>query len=116
MNKIDAYLETIPSWQKEFLILFRQAIHEEIADIEEDWKWNVPVFLLNGKLLFAMSGFKAHTKYNFIGNGALIEDPHHLFNNGFESKKSRGIDLKEGDKINVSQLRALIKLAADKIS
>lgn len=116
MNKIDEYLETLPNWQKDFLDTFRHAIHDVIPGVEEDWKWNVPVFVVNGKLLFAMSGFKAHVKYNFIANGALVGDPDHLFNNGFDSKRSRGIDLREGDSINSLQLKSLIKTSFDMIS
>ena len=113
MNKINTYLEALPHWQKGFLTTFRQAIHDVAPNVEEDWKWNVPVFLVDGKMLFAMSGFKAHVKYNFIGNGAIIEDPHHLFNNGFDSKKSRGIDLHEGDVIEVMRLKELIKASIE---
>lgn len=91
--------------------MFRKLIHESYPTITEDWKWNVPVFLINGKLYFAMSAFKAHTKYNFILNGALIDDSNKLFNNGFESKKARSIDLREGQTINVAALRALIDVS-----
>jgi len=109
MNKIDKYIESLPNWQKTNLTAFRQAVHSIVPTIEEDWKWNVPVFLLDGKMYFAMSGFKAHTKYNFILNGALLDDPHKLFNNGLDSKKSRSIDLHEGQVINESHLKSLIK-------
>lgn len=114
MRKIDDYLESLPEWQKSNLVIFRQAVHGIVPEVQEDWKWNVPVFILNGKTQFAMSAFKAHTKYNFILNGALIDDPHKLFNNGFDSKKSRGLDLREGDAINESNLKALIKASVDK--
>lgn len=111
MNKIDEYLQSLPEWQRDNLDLFRKLIHDVEPSVVEDWKWNVPVFLVGGKMLFAMSGFKAHTKYNFIANGALMVDPKKLFNNGFESKKSRGIDLHEGETIDESDLKDLIKAA-----
>lgn len=111
MNKTDTYLKQLPEWQKDFLDFFRDAIHEASDTIEEDFKWNVPVFLLDNKLLFAMSAFKSHVKFNFIGNGALLDDPHALFNNGLESKKSRGIDLREGDTVKVNELKALLHSA-----
>jgi hypothetical protein len=81
--------------------------------ISEDVKWHVPVFILDGKMVFAMSAFKAHTKYNFIHNGASLADPDALFNNGFDSKKSRGIDLREGDGIDIDKLKTLIKSSID---
>jgi hypothetical protein len=109
MNRIDDYINSLPRWQKSNLELFRNVIHDVVPSITEDWKWNVPVFIHEGKVYFAMSGFKAHTKYNFMANGALLEDPKKLFNNGFESKKSRGIDLLEDQKINVLALKDLVK-------
>jgi hypothetical protein len=113
MGKVDDYLNSLPAWQKANLELFRQLVHEVAPDIAEDFKWNVPVFMLNKKMYFAMSAFKEHTKYNFMLNGALISDPHKLFNNGLDSKKSRGIDLREGETINQEHLKALIKTAVD---
>lgn len=115
MQKIDNYLANLPDWQRHNLVMFRKLIHEAVPDVAEEWKWNVPFFMLDGKMLCAMSAFKAHTKYNFI-NGAEIEDKDNLFNNGFESKTSRGIDLHEGDKIDEVKLKTLIKTAAAQLA
>ena len=109
MTKIDDYIESLPAWQAENLRIFRNLVHKIAPDVTEDWKWNVPVFIINGKMQFAMSAFKQHTKYNFIKNGALLGDPKKLFNNGFESKTSRGIDLKEGQTLDQTELENLIK-------
>lgn len=111
MNKIDEYLESLPAWQKTNLQLFRKLLHEIEPSITEDWKWNVLVFIFNQKVYFAMAAFKAHTKYNFILNGAVVVDSDKLFNNGFESKKSRGIDITESSRVDEAQLKALIKLS-----
>ena len=109
----EEYLKTLPPWQRENLSQFRRLIHKVQPDITEEIKWGVPVFLLDGKMVFAMSSFKAHTKYNFILNGALLDDNHKLFNNGFDSKKSRGIDLKEGETIDQDALEDLIQHSID---
>jgi hypothetical protein len=116
MDKIDSYLNTLPDWQKENLTTFRDIVHEVDSSITEDWKWNVPVFFVNNKMIFAMSAFKAHTKYNFILNGAVLSDPQKLFNSGFDAKTSRGIDLREGETINKSDLKTLIKESIDAYS
>jgi hypothetical protein len=71
--------------------------------------------MIGNKLAFAMSSFKEHTKYNFIANGALLADNNSLFNNGLESKKSRGIDLREDQAVDDSALHDLIKQAIDKL-
>ncbi len=114
MTKIDEYLDSLPEWQKHNLVRFRQAVHDIAPEVQEDWKWNVPVFLIGGRMFFAMSAFKEHTKYNFILNVALIDDPNKLFNNGFDAKKSRGIDLREGDNIDEQNLKQLIQASIDK--
>ncbi len=113
MQKVDDYLFELPVWQQNHLALFRKLVHEVAPTIEEDWKWNVPFFMLNGKMLFAMSAFKAHTKYNFILNGAFLQDEGKLFNNGRDSKQSRSIDLREDETIDAANLKALIKESVD---
>jgi hypothetical protein len=113
MEAIETYLSSLPDWQRTNLELFRKLLHEVDPTIVEDFKWNVPVFLVNKKLYFAMSAFKAHTKFNFIGNGAVISDPDQLFNNGFDSKKARGIDLREDETIDEAKLKALIKTSIE---
>lgn len=109
------YLKDLPEWQRTNLELFRQLIHKVSPSISEEIKWGVPVFIMAKKIAFAMSAFKAHTKYNFITNGALLTDPNSLFNNGFESKKSRGIDLQEDQTVDMDALEDLIKQALQKL-
>lgn len=113
MEKIDDYLRSLPEWQKNNLELFRKLVHEVEPSIIEDWKWDVPVFLLNGKMYFAMSAFKEYTKYNFMINGSLLDDPNKLFNNGIDSKKSRGIDVREDQVIDSINLKSLIRSSID---
>jgi hypothetical protein len=108
MTKVDDYLASLPDWQQKNLELFRSAVHEVDESITEDFKWGVPVFMHGGKMYFAMSAFKHHTKYNFMQNGAHLEDSEKLFNNGFDSKKHRGIDLFEGEALDRDALKRLI--------
>jgi hypothetical protein len=107
----DEYLDKLPDWQKANLSLFRTIVHNLYPDIIEEIKWGVPTFIQDGVILFAMSSFKKHTKFNFIHNGALLPDDDNLFNNGLESKKSRGIDLREGEVIDKDKLSKLVKQA-----
>jgi len=69
----------------------------------------VPTFIENKKILFAMSALQKHTKFNFIYNGAVLSDTNKLFNNGLESKKSRTIDLREGESVQKEKLIELVK-------
>jgi hypothetical protein len=109
----DEYLQNLPDWQRTNLDDFRTVIHEVYPDITEEIKWGVPTFINKGVMMFAMSAFKAHTKYNFIYNGALISDPDGLFNNGLESKNARAIDLREGDSVDKDKLVDLVRRTKD---
>jgi hypothetical protein len=108
--QIDAYIAAAPAWQRDNLVRFRSAVRRVAPTAEEGWKWDVPVFLAGGRLVCAMSSFAKHTKYNFF-NGAALADPHRLFNSGLESKKSRSINIAEGESVEAAQLDALIREA-----
>src|SRR5438309_10017012 len=110
----DEYLQNVQDWQRANLTVFRDLIHKVIPDVTEEIKWGVPVFLINNKMILSMASFKAHTKFNFIHNGAQLKDPAGLFNNGLESKKSRSIDITEGQDIDAPALEALIAQALQK--
>ncbi|WKZ30342.1 MAG: DUF1801 domain-containing protein [Candidatus Dojkabacteria bacterium] len=113
-EQIDSYIQSLPSWQQDNLKLFRKVLHNAMPDIVEDWKWAVPVFLIKKKVLFAMSAFKAHTKFNFFV-GSIISDQHKLFNGGLDSKKHRSIDLHEGEKVNEQKLIDLVHEAINSV-
>ncbi len=111
---VDEYLAGLPEWQADALSKFRELIHELSDEISEEIKWGVPAFIYKSKVLFTMAAFKSHVKYNFILNGAILEDPHGLFNNGLESAKSRGIDLTEGQESDKNRLSDLVQEAISK--
>ena len=89
--------------------LRRQILEAEPAIVEE-WKWETPVWSLNGNVV-AAGVFKDHVKLNFF-KGASLPDPHGLFNAGLEAKTSRAIDFGEGDAVNDSALKELVRAAA----
>jgi len=109
LQKIDAYVNAQESWKKAKLQAFRELIHELNPDIVEEWKWSAPIFTAGGTMRLSMGAFKDHVKYNFfIKNVDSYEDPHKLFNNGFEGVTFRAIDLKENDTLDPEQLRELV--------
>lgn len=108
--EVDTYISSKPEWQQANLLLFRHAISRSGVPATETIKWNVPVFVVDGKALFAMSAFVAHTKYNFFTGASLRNQS--LFNNGLDSKQSRGIDLRKGETIDELALLDTIREAA----
>lgn len=111
----DEYLAELPKWQRDGLNNFRDLVHQASGEISEEIKWGVPAFIFKSKVLFTMAAFKNHVKYNFILNGATLNDAKGIFNNGLESAKSRAIDVAEGQEINKNDLTNLIKEAVSKV-
>lgn len=108
-QQIDQQIKEFPDWRGEFLKKLRELIHIAAPEITEEWKWGTSVFTHNG-MVCAISAFKDHAKMNFF-KGAALSDPHKLFNAGLDAKTMRSIDFFEGDKINESALKDLIKTA-----
>ncbi len=108
-QKIDEYIAGLTDWRGKQVAKLRKLVHDAAPEIVEEWKWDTPVFAQNGSVV-ALGVFKDHMKINFF-KGAALKDPQHLFNAGLEAKTSRGIDLAEGDKVNETALKALVREA-----
>ena len=108
---ISDYIASLPDWRGNLLAQLRKTILEAAPDLVEEWKWDTPVFSHKGNVV-ATGVFKDHVKLNFF-KGASLKDPKKLFNAGLEAKATRGIDLCEGDKVDVSALMELIHAAVE---
>ena len=106
---ISNYIAELSDWRGEMLARLRELVLEVASDITEEWKWDTPVWSQKGNLL-AVAAFKDHVKLNFF-KGASLDDPQGLFNAGLEAKTTRAIDLNEGDSIDESALKELIRAA-----
>lgn len=113
-NDIEKYIESQEEWKQARLIAFRDLVHEVAPDVEEQWKWMVPVFVVNQKLVCAMSTFKDHVKFNFF-EGAILDDTHHVLNSGLDSKKHRSINVSRQDTFNDVAIRQLLEQAVDHV-
>ncbi len=99
-------------WRGETLALVRKLIKEADPKITEEWKWRgVPVWSDNG-IVCAGESYKTHVKLTFA-KGASIKDPEGIFNSSLDGNARRAIDLHEGDKINESAFKELIRAAVE---
>ena len=103
------HIAELTDWRGTMLARLRKLILEAAPGITEEWKWGTPVWSHKGNVV-AVGAFKDHLKINFF-KGASLPDPHGLFNAGLDAKATRAIDLQEGDKINESALKELIRAA-----
>jgi len=108
-ERIDTQIAELADWRGQMIARLRKLIREADPDITEEWKWDTAVWSHRG-LVCAVGAFKQTVKMNFF-QGALLEDPQKLFNAGLDAKKTRAIDFREGDAVDESALKELIRAA-----
>jgi len=109
-QQIDARIQSLDDWRGQTLARIRSLIHQVDSEVMETWKWRgVPVWEHNG-ILCTGETYKAAVKLTFA-KGASLPDPRGLFNASLEGTTRRAIDLHEGDTINATAFKALIRSA-----
>jgi hypothetical protein len=106
---IDRQIAGLPDWRGAMLARLRKLVLEASPELIEDWKWDTAVWAYKGNVC-AAGVFKDHVKLNFF-KGASLKDPAGLFNAGLEAKATRAIDFGEGDDIDETTLKDLIREA-----
>jgi len=105
---IDARIKELGDWRGETLSRIRSLIQQADPGVTEEWKWRgVPVWSHDG-LICTGETYKNVVKLTFF-KGAQLGDPSKLFNSGLEGNARRAIDLHEGDNVNDSAFKALIR-------
>ena len=108
---IDAKIESLADWRGEMLARVRGLIGDAVPDVVEEVKWRgVPVWSRDG-ILCTGETYKNAVKLTFP-KGARLDDPKRLFNASLDGNARRAIDFLEGDKINATAFKALIREAA----
>lgn len=108
--KITERIRELADWRGPTLALVRQLIHEADPEIQEEWKWRgTPVWSHDG-IVCTGESYKEVVKLTFA-RGASVEDPKGLFNSSLAGNTRRAIDLREGQKINRSAFKQLIRAA-----
>ncbi len=107
---IDAKIKELGDWRGKMLAKVRAIIHKADPEIIEEWKWmGTPVFSHDG-IVCTGETYKSVVKLTFA-KGAFLEDPSGLFNSSLDGNVRRAIDIHEGEKINESALKDLIRAA-----
>jgi len=111
-ERIDQLIASLKDWRGKTLASIRKAILEADREIIEEWKWmGSPVWYHDGMIAVG-NAHRDKVKLTF-SNGASLPDPDKLFNAGLQGNKWRAIDFFEGDKINESALKNLVRAAVD---
>jgi hypothetical protein len=97
-------------WRGDTLARMRALIRQADPDIVEEWKWRgTPVWSHDGGICTGES-YKSVVKLTFF-KGAALKDPAKLFNASLDGNVRRAIDIHQGEKIDASAFKALIRAA-----
>jgi hypothetical protein len=109
---ISKRIADLGDWRGELLAQLRELVKEADPDIVEEWKWmGTPVWSHNGNVCTGET-YKLVVKMTFA-KGASLRDPKGLFNSSLDGNARRAIDFHEGDKLDKSALKGLIRAAVN---
>jgi hypothetical protein len=87
----------------------RQLIKAADPAVVEEWKWMNPVWSHDG-IICTGESYKKAVKLTFP-KGASLKDSPRLFNSSLEGNVRRAIDIHEGEEVDASAFKALIRQA-----
>jgi hypothetical protein len=107
---ISRIIAKLGGWRGETLGRMRKLIKEADPDVVEELKWmGTPVWSHDG-IICTGESYKNVVKLTFA-KGASVKDPAGLFNSSLEGNVRRAIDIREGEKVDESEFKALIQRA-----
>jgi hypothetical protein len=87
----------------------RKLIKEADPDVVEEWKWMNPIWSHDG-IICTGESYKKVVKLTFA-RGAFLKDPARLFNSSLDGNLRRAIDIHEGEEVDKTALKALVRQA-----
>jgi hypothetical protein len=114
-ERIDKRIAELEDWRGETLSRMRKLIKEADSDVVEEVKWvkptnpGTPTWSHDG-IICTGETYKSVVKLTFA-KGASLKDPAKLFNSSLEGNTRRAIDIHEGEKVDASAFKALIRAA-----
>ena len=112
---ISKRIAELGDWRGETLSRMRKLIKEADPDVVEEWKWmkssspGTPVWSHDGMICTGES-YKNVVKLTF-SRGASLKDPARLFNSSLDGNTRRAIDIHEGEDVDESAFKALVRQA-----
>src|ERR1700693_1115975 len=107
---IDQRIRELGDWRGKTLSRMRRLIKAADPDVVEEWKWmGTPVWSHDG-IICTGESYKNVVKLTFA-KGAFLKDPARLFNSSLDGNVRRAIDLHEGEEVNETAFKALVRQA-----
>jgi hypothetical protein len=112
---ISERIAELGDWRGGTLSRMRKLIKEADPDVVEEMKWiksstpGTPVWSHDG-IICTGESYKSVVKLTFA-KGASLMDPARLFNSSLEGNVRRAIDIHEGEEVDESAFKALVRQA-----
>ena len=112
---ISQRIAELADWRGTTLARMRKLIKEADPEVVEEWKWakatspGIPVWSHDG-IICTGEAYKTVVKLTFA-KGASLDDPRGLFNASLVGNMRRAIDIREGETIDETAFKKLIKEA-----
>jgi hypothetical protein len=107
---ISQRIADLGDWRGDTLKRMRKLIKEADPDVVEEWKWmGTPIWSHDG-IICTGESYKSVVKLTFL-KGASLKDPAHLFNSSLDGNARRAIDIHEGEQVDESAFKALVRQA-----
>ena len=112
---ISKRIAELGDWRGETLSRMRQLIKQADPDVVEEWKWvkpkspGTPVWSHDG-IICTGESYKNAVKLTFA-KGAFLKDPARLFNSSLDGNVRRAIDIHEGETVDASAFKTLVRQA-----
>jgi hypothetical protein len=107
---ISKRIAELRDWRGKTLSRMRNLIKEADPDVVEEWKWmGTPTWSHSG-IICTGESYKNIVKLTFA-QGASLKDPTRLFNASLDGNTRRAIDIHEGEEVDGSAFKTLIREA-----
>jgi hypothetical protein len=112
---ISQRIAQLGDWRGETLSRMRKLIKQADPNVVEEWKWvklknpGTPVWSHDG-IICTGESYKNAVKLTFA-KGASLKDPARLFNSSLEGNVRRAIDIHEGETVDASAFKTLVRQA-----
>ncbi len=106
---ISKRIAELGNWRGATLSRMRKLIKEADPNVVEEWKWMNPIWSHDG-IICTGESYKNVVKLTF-SKGASLKDPARLFNSSLDGNVRRAIDIHEGEVVDQSAFKALVRQA-----
>jgi len=112
---ISERIAELGDWRGKTLSRMRKLVKDADPDVVEELKWvkpsspGTPVWSHDG-IICTGESYKSVVKLTFA-KGASLKDPARLFNSSLDGNVRRAIDIHEGEKVDESAFKALVRQA-----